>query len=110
MRPFASPLLASLAVLALVVAATGCTQRSTLEGPPDTKLSYSQVKALAEDTAKSNGIELSRYDEPVVRFDGGSAKKEWHVSFQMKSPTPPGGHFDVVVNDATSAAELHPGE
>jgi hypothetical protein len=90
------------------MAVSGC-QRSPLDGPPDANLTYSQVRAIAETTAKANGIELRGYDDPVLRFVGSGAKKEWLVYFQMKSPAPPGGHCLVVVNDATSVAEFHPG-
>jgi predicted small lipoprotein YifL len=110
MRRFASLLLSHVAAVAMLVSASGCTQRSPLDGPPDANLSYSQVKALAEQTAKANGIELNGYDDPVLSFEGASTKKEWLVYFQMKSPAPPGGHFLVTVDDATSAAEFHPGE
>jgi predicted small lipoprotein YifL len=110
MKRFASLLVALAAVVAAALAGAGCTQRSPLDGPPDAKLSYSEVKGLAEQTAKSNGIDLGGYDEPVLRFEGAEGKKEWLVYFQMKSPAPPGGHCLVVINDTTSAVQFHPGE
>ena len=110
MKRFASLAVALAAIVTTALAGAGCTKRSPLDGPPDAKLSYSEVKALAEQTAKANGIDLSSYDEPVLRFEGDKAKKEWLVYFQMKAPAPPGGHCLVVVNDATSAVQFHPGE
>jgi hypothetical protein len=110
MKRFASLAVALAAVIATAMTAPGCTKRSPLEGPPDAQLSYSEVKALAEQAAKANGIDLGGYDEPVLRFEGAKAKKEWLVYFQMKSPAPPGGHCLVVINDATSAVQFHPGE
>jgi hypothetical protein len=110
MKRFASLVVARVSVAVMVLFVVGCGQRSPLDGPPDANLSYGQVKEIAERTAKANGIELGGYDDPVLRFEGAGAKKEWLVYFQMKSPAPPGGHCLVVVNDATSAAEFHPGE
>jgi hypothetical protein len=109
MRHFASPSLARLAIIAITVVAASCS-RSPLTGPPDAKLTYSQVKTIAEQTAKSQGIALNEFDEPVMRFEGSGAKHEWLVYFQMKSPPPPGGHFLIVVDDSTSKANYHPGE
>ena len=110
MKRFASLAFAFAAVVAMASAGLSCTKRSPLDGPPDAKLSYSEVKALAEQTAKANGVDLSGYDDPVLRFEGANAKKDWLVYFQMKSPAPPGGHCLVVINDTTSAAQFHPGE
>jgi hypothetical protein len=110
MERSASLAVALAAVVATALAGGGCTKRSPLDGPPDAKLSYSEVKTLAEQTAKANGVDLSGYDEPVLRFEGANAKKEWLVYFQMKSPAPPGGHCLVVINDTTSAVQFHPGE
>jgi predicted small lipoprotein YifL len=110
MKRLASLVVAGVTVAVMVTFVAACGQRSPLDGPPDAKLSYSQVKKIAEQTAKANGIELAGYDDPVLRFEGAGQKKEWLVYFQMKSPAPPGGHCLVVVNDATSAAEFHPGE
>lgn len=110
MNHFTSPSVSRLVVIATAVVAVSCSQRSPLDGPPEAKLSYSEVKEIAGKAAKSNGIALSNFDEPVLRFEDKNAKHEWLVYFQMKSPPPPGGYFIVVVDDATSKVELHPGE
>jgi len=102
--------LARVTCVALTMVAASCSDRSPLDGPPGAKLSYSQVKVLAEQTARANGVPLGNYDEPVLRYEATNSQDEWLVSFQMKSPASPSGAFLVVIDDSTSRATFHGGE
>ena len=73
-------------------------------------LSPTEVERIAQQVATTNGIALERYYDPIVHFDTSNSNGNWQVSFQMKDPTPPGGHFTVLVNDRTSKTTYMAGE
>lgn len=62
------------------------------------------VKKIAHDAALEHGAKIVCYHQPSVTFEPSEAEPSWRVSFQTKDPTPPGGHFVVVVNDLTAKA------
>jgi hypothetical protein len=60
----------------------------------------SEVRALelAKAMAESKQVNLDLFNAPTTRFD--SPHKEWIVSYTMKPPVKPGGHFMVVIDEA----------
>jgi hypothetical protein len=80
-----------------------------LDGPPEAKLTYSEVRGLATDAALANGITLNNYNEPVLRFNKSIAGSEWWVGYTRRAQGRLGGTFAVVVNDNTKEARIAPG-
>ena len=110
----------AIVVSALVAAfATACGEHAApSKAQPKPNLSVSIVPWLSSDevaqvskhAATSNGIELEKYYEPSVSAVTLGEKVTWRASFQMKHPTPPGGHFTVIVDDSTKKATYIAGE
>ena len=63
-----------------------------------TKVSKEKAMALAKAVTEEKKINLDLFEAPKVRFDSDS--KEWRISYAMKPPVKPGGHFMVTVNEA----------
>jgi hypothetical protein len=91
------------------LAAVACS-RSPLDGPPDSKLTYHEVGALATEVAKTHGVALNEYNQPVLDYDKSRSHAEWHVRFTMRTQQRPGGHFAVIIDDSTRGARLVMGE
>ena len=105
--------------LLAVTFATACHERAVpLKDKMQPNLSVSiipwltaeEAAQISKRVAKSNGIELERYDEPSVTADTSGGKVTWRASFQMKPSTPPGGHFTVTVDDSSKKATYIAGE
>ena len=71
-------------------------------------LDQSQVISVAEAAAAREGYKLERYQPPEVRFD--EEDRQWWVSFEMLPPTPPGGHFGVLIDVDKKEITVLPGE
>src|SRR5690349_17266252 len=99
--------IAVIAVLALPTSA--CQGRSPLDGPPDAKLTYSEVRKLADDAAQANGVALGKYNEPVLRFNKSNGLSEWWVGYSRKEPGRLGSTMSIVVNDDTKEVRVVPG-
>ncbi len=69
-----------------------------------------EVITIAEATAKAEGFDLAEYDMTGCHYQFTNPDGTWTVFFQMKPPTPPGGHFNVTVNNQTRSATLMRGE
>jgi hypothetical protein len=113
--------LSLIAGLALAAAFSGCSGADPSEGASEVagpKLEVAIVPWLepaeAVQVAKSSmaaaSIDLSRYQEPVITSKVVDSKVEWTVTFQMKEPTPPGGHYTVLVDDLSRKTTLKAGE
>ena len=74
------------------------------------RLSRGEVIAIAQQVAREAGIDLSTFEEPRASFEPAGREPTWEVSFQMKQPARPGGHFDVYVGDRTKTARMMGGE
>ncbi len=73
-------------------------------------MSPADVVRLARRAATDSGYKLADYREPETHFEFVRKDRSWSVFFQMKPPTPPGGHFLVVVDDETGKTRVVPGE
>ena len=76
----------------------------------DNQLTEAEVIRIAEQTAKAEGFDLARYDRTGCHYEYTEKNKTWTVFYQLKPPTPPGGHFLVSVDDRTKKATLARGE
>jgi hypothetical protein len=71
-------------------------------------LDQSKVISIAEAAAVREGFKLAEYQPPKVEFD--EKEREWWVHFQMRPPTPPGGHFSVLIDVDEKEITVHRGE
>ena len=102
--------LARIAVIALLAVTTAaCQGKSPLDGPPGAKLTYSEVRKLADDAALAKGIALGKYNEPVLRFNKSNDNSEWWVGYSRMEPGRIGGNMSIVVNDDTKEVRIVPG-
>jgi hypothetical protein len=83
--------------------ASGCTHQSKA---PRTLLTKNEVIVIAKETAKSEGLDVGRYNMTGCHYEYTRKDGTWTVFFNLKPPTPPGGHFSVWVNDKTKEAKL----
>jgi hypothetical protein len=67
-----------------------------------------KVLSLAKAAATREGYKLEEYRPPVVGFD--EQDRQWWVSFEMLPPTPPGGHFGVLIDVDEEEITVLPGE
>lgn len=96
-------------VLIGIIAVLGCI--NTMIGHrPNTNLTKTEVIRIAEETAKANGYDTNKYNMTGCHYEFVHKDNTWTVFFELKPPTPPGGHFLVTVDDQTKKAELAPGE
>jgi hypothetical protein len=86
------------------------TTQSAKSSPNDARLTEDEVVGIAKAKAAKDGIQLSEYNMDGCHYEFTSKGKTWTVSFVKKPPTPPGGHFRIVVDDRTKTATLQPGE
>lgn len=82
--------------------ASGCTHRSE---NARTLLTKDEVIAIAKDTAKSEGLDIWKYNMTGCHYEYARKDGTWAVSFELKQPTL-GGHFLVLVDDKTKKAKL----
>jgi hypothetical protein len=73
-------------------------------------LARNEAIQLAEEKAKSEGIDLLKYNMTGCHYAFLHKDHTWSVFFEMKPPTPPGGHFIVTVDDRTKTTTLMYGE
>jgi hypothetical protein len=76
----------------------------------DNQLSEAEAIKIAEQAATAEGFDLAKYDRTGCHYEYTKKDKTWTVFYQLKPPTPPGGHFLVSVDDRTKKAMLHRGE
>ena len=87
----------------------GCTDDEQENGP-ETSLVREEVLRIAEQTAESEGFDISEYDMTGCHYESTGEDGTWTVFYELKPPTPPGGHFMVSVDDQTKQATLTRGE
>ncbi len=69
-----------------------------------------QAIRIAEETAKGEGYDLSKYNMTGSHYEFVAKDQSWTVFFVLKPPTPPGGHFAVIINARTGKASFMRGE
>jgi hypothetical protein len=94
-------------VLVAMVSGFGCVHRS---GKTEAQLSKNEVIRIAEAKARSEGFDLQKYNMTGCHYEFTEKDHTWTVFFQLKPPTPPGGHFMVYVDDQTKKATLMRGK
>ena len=80
------------------------------ENRPQTNLTKTEVLRIAEATAKSEGYDVGKYNMTGCHYEFTDKDNTWTVFYELKPPTPPGGHFLILVDDGTKAATLAHGE
>ena len=99
-----------LAVLSgALLTAVGCTRRDQ-ENRPEADLTEAEVLRIAEAAARSEGYDVDKYDMTGCDCESTAEGRTWTVSYDLKPPTPPGGHFMVSIDDKTRKATLARGE
>ncbi len=76
----------------------------------DSQLTKDEVIRIAKATARSEGFDIQKYNLTGCCYELTRKDRTWTVFFQLKPPTPPGGHFAVSVDDQTKKAILMRGE
>lgn len=76
----------------------------------NTQLTKDEVIQIAEATARSEGFDIQKYNVTRCHYEFTRKDRTWTVFFELKPPTPPGGHFAVSVDDQTKKATLMRGE
>jgi len=85
----------------------GSQQDALIDGVAS-KLDQKQAIEYAKQYATEEGIRLADYKKIVATFE--PKTKTWDVSFMM-DPMPPGGYFDVLIEDDSGKfIALHRGE
>jgi hypothetical protein len=90
-----------------VLAGCGKSSQKTTQ---KTHLAMPDVLKISEATAKSEGFDTSKYNMTGCHYEYTATDKTWTVFYELKPPTPPGGHFMVSVEDQTEKAALSRGE
>jgi hypothetical protein len=67
------------------------------------------VVAIANDEARRQGYDLSKYEKPRVEYELTSQDETWTVFYEGKEKAP-GNHFSVWVNDRTGKCRLMRGK
>jgi hypothetical protein len=73
-------------------------------------LPKAEVLRIAEATAISEGYDIRKYNMTGCHYEFTRKDHSWAVFYELKPPTPPGGHFMVSVDDLTRKATLAHGE
>lgn len=95
--------------VAVALLTVGCA-RSTHTRSTHTRLTQQEVVQVASRAATDAGYKIADYNEPEAHYDFVRKDGSWTVFFVRKPPTPPGGHFQVRVDDKTSKTRVIPGE
>ena len=85
----------------------GCAHQS---GKTGAQLPENEVIRIAEAKTRSEGFDLQKYNMTGCHYEFTEKDHTWTVFFQLKPPTPPGGHFMVIVDDQTKKATLMRGK
>ena len=97
-----------IAPLLLLVLSFSCTTKHAAS-LAKTNLSPAKVINLANAEAASQGYDLAKYDAPRCDYELMRKDCIWTVFYEGKEKYP-GNHFQVWVNDQTSACQLMRGE
>ncbi len=88
--------------LALLMCSAGCGHSA--------RMSQDDVVKAANSAAVNAGYALAKYGVPKAHYEFVRKDKTWTVFYTMKPPTPPGGHFQVWVEDQTGKTQVMRGE
>jgi hypothetical protein len=97
--------IAALACLSVV----GCSS-GTQSGQGTARLRQDAVITIAKARAVQEGFDLTKYDLKGCHYEFRHKDHTWTVFFELKPPTPLGGHFQVSVDDKTKKTTLMRGE
>jgi hypothetical protein len=86
------------------------TRRRATDSSSGRRLTEARVLEIANRAAARHGFRVSDYQPPKVHYQFTRRDNTWTVFYELKPPTPPGGHFLVWVNDRSEAAQVMPGE
>lgn len=92
-----------------LIAALGCTNPK-IDHEPNTNLTKAEVILIAKETAQIDGYDIGKYNMTACHYEFTRKYHTWTVFFELKPPTPPGGHFMVSVDDQTKKATLAHGK
>ena len=67
--------------------------------PDGAQLTTTEVIELAKQEAIRQGINLRRFNEPILNYD--ESRTNWSLLFWGKPQRYPGNHFSVYINDHT---------
>ena len=73
-------------------------------------MSQAGAIAAANRAATEAGYKLSDYGAPKAHYEFTRKDKTWTVFYVLKPPTPPGGHFQIWVEDKTGKTQVMRGE
>ena len=96
-------------LLGSLAAVFGCVD-DRQENGQETGLARTEVLRIAEQTAESEGYDIGEYNMTGCHYEFTSEDHMWTIFYELKPPTPPGGHFMVSIDDRTKEATLMQGE
>ena len=96
-------------LLGVLLAMVGCGKTNE-GGSQKANLTKEEVLKISEETAKAEGFDVSKYNMAGCHYEYTDKDQTWTVFYELKPPTPPGGHFTVSVADQTKKATLARGE
>ena len=96
-------------LFAFLFTLVGCTYPER-EQASKTNLATADVISIAETTAKAEGYDIGKYNMTGCHYEFTDKNHTWTVFYELKPPTPPGGHFVVLIDDQTKKATLGRGE
>lgn len=107
----------SIVVAVVAMSVAGCTPHNA-DVPANTpareasspNLDEAEALRIAEAAATSEGYDLDKYNMTGCHYEFVRKDGTWTVFYELKPPTPPGGHFLVSINDQTKEATVQPGE
>ena len=93
----------------VLTTAHGCTEPKQ-KNEPEANLTRAEVLRIAVETAKSEGYDIPKYNMTGCHYEYTRKDHTWIVFYELKPPTPPGGHFTVTIDDRTKEATLFQGK
>ena len=87
------------------------SRKALVSGYPDgaRKLAEKSM-SHAEAAARSHGYDVEKYNMTGCHYEYTEKDGTWTVFYELKPPTPPGGHFLVSVDDKTKQTAVAPGK
>ena len=93
----------------ILTATFGCTEPKQ-KNRSETNLTKTEVLRIAEEIAKAKGYNIHKYNMTGCHYEYTLKNHTWTVFYELKPPTPPGGHFTVSIDDQTKKATLTRGK
>ncbi len=93
----------------VLTAALGCTEPKQESGS-DANLTIAEVLRIATEKARSEGYDVRKYNMTGCHYEYTRKDLTWTIFYELKPPTPPGGHFIVSIDDQTKKATITRGK